>query len=49
VPYTRQTDYDERAKAERLLNRLEEKDSKMRKKWVDIVVKLHVHDGRKGN
>jgi hypothetical protein len=30
----RQND-DERAKAERLLKRLEEKDSKMRKKWVD--------------
>jgi hypothetical protein len=28
----RQTDDDEQAKAERLLNRLEEKDSKMRKK-----------------
>jgi hypothetical protein len=31
----RQTEDVERAKAERLLKRLEEKDSKMRKKWAD--------------
>jgi hypothetical protein len=36
----RQTDDDERAKAERLLKRLEEKDSKMRKKWVDAAAKI---------
>jgi hypothetical protein len=31
---------DEREKAERLLKRLEEKDSKMRKKWVDAAAKI---------
>jgi hypothetical protein len=36
----RQNDDDERAKAERLLKRLEEKDSKMRKKWVDAAAKI---------
>jgi hypothetical protein len=35
-----QNDDDERAKAERLLKRLEEKDSKMRKKWVDAATKI---------
>jgi hypothetical protein len=35
----RQSD-DERAKAERLLRRLEEKDSKMRKKRVDSAAKI---------
>jgi hypothetical protein len=36
----RQTEDDERAKAERLLRRLEEKDSKMRKKWVEAAAKM---------
>jgi hypothetical protein len=36
----RQSDDDERAKAERLLKRLEEKDSEMCKKWVDAAVKI---------
>jgi ATP-dependent protease HslVU (ClpYQ) peptidase subunit len=36
----RQLDDDQRAKAERLLKRLEEKDSKMRKKWVDAAAKI---------
>jgi len=36
----RQSDDDERAKTERLLKRLEEKDSKMRKKWVFIYLIL---------
>jgi hypothetical protein len=36
----RQNDDDERAKAERLLKRLEEKDSKMRRKWVDAAAKI---------
>jgi hypothetical protein len=36
----RQNDDDERAKAERLLKRLEEKDTKMRKKWVDAAAKI---------
>jgi hypothetical protein len=36
----RQNDDDGRAKAERLLKRLEEKDSKMRKKWVDAAAKI---------
>jgi hypothetical protein len=35
----RQND-DEREKAEMLLKRLEEKDSKMRKKWVDAAAKI---------
>jgi hypothetical protein len=41
----RQTD-DERAKAVRLLNRLEEKDSK---KWVDTAAKIARAWRRKGN
>ena len=36
----RQLNDDERAKAERLLKRLEEKDSKMHKKWVDAAAKI---------
>jgi hypothetical protein len=36
----RQLDDDERAKAERLLKRLEEKDSKTRKRWVDAAAKI---------
>jgi len=35
----RQSD-DGRAEAERLLRGLEEKDSKMRKKWVDVAAKI---------
>jgi len=35
-----QLDDDERAKAERLLKRLEEKDLKMRRKWVDAAAKI---------
>jgi hypothetical protein len=44
-----QLDDDQRAKAERLLKRQEEKDSKMRKKWVDAAARLHMHGGGKGN
>jgi hypothetical protein len=36
----RQIDDYGRAKAERLLKKLEEKDSKMRKKWVDAATKI---------
>jgi len=36
----RQLDDDGRAKAERLLKRLEEKDSKTRKKWADAATKI---------
>jgi hypothetical protein len=36
----RQIDDDGRAKAERLLKELEEKDSKMCKKWVDATAKI---------
>jgi len=36
----RQLDDDERARAERLLKRLEEKDSRIRKKWVDTAAKI---------
>jgi hypothetical protein len=36
----RQLDDDERAKAEGLLKRLGEQDSKMRKKWVDDAAKI---------
>jgi len=43
VHIVRQSD-DERAEAERLLKRLEEKDPKMREKWG-----RHAHGGRKGN
>jgi hypothetical protein len=42
----RQTDDDERAKAERLLDRLEEKDSKMRKKWVDKIARAWRKEGK---
>jgi hypothetical protein len=41
----RQSDNDKRAKVGRLLKRLEEKDSKMRKKWVDAAAKI-AREGR---
>jgi hypothetical protein len=40
VEEVHQLDDDERAKVERLLKRLEEKDLKMRKSWVDAAVKI---------
>ena len=45
-----QLDDDERAKAERLLKRLEEKDLKMRRKWVDATAKIarmYIHTWRR--
>jgi hypothetical protein len=41
-----QTEDDERAKVERLLGRLEEKDLKMRKKWVEAAAKIARKEGK---